>query len=298
MAVNLEWSVRHQIISPQGSLDLNVPIGGVLDSGLGALYLIKPNPYKILPAKLRPVTDSISQADGSSLQPPYIDGLVASLYLEYWVQIDPHNDASDRSPACNGDLRQMGELLTLHLNALRSYSTDPGDDQRLVWYPDSYGDTRLIDSVLLAAWEDPEPFDASGGSGMSVTFELQTPFPYAIDGTEIDTTIAGGDTGTITNAGNAAQSMVTRTHGSTSAFVIENLDTGELLSYDGAAIGGGDYAEIDWFRGTIFLNGSGTNLIAGIDPTASDWWTLPPNTTTNIAVTGGDTDFLTNNAWL
>lgn len=296
MAVNLEWDALHELITPQGAMVWNGAVGGLLDSGKGALFLLKPNPYKIVPAKLRPVTDSISQADGSSLQPPYVDGLVGSFYMEFWVQNDP-NESSDQSPACGADLRQMGELLTLHLNALRSYSADPGDQQRLLWQPTGYGDARLIDSLLLAAWEDPEPFDASGGSGMSVTFELATPFPYAIDATEIDTTIAGGSSGTITNAGNAAQSMVTRTHGPTSAFVIENLDTGELLSYSGAAIGGGDYAEIDWFRGTIFLNGSGANLIAGLDPAATDFWTLRPGVN-NIAVTGGDTDFLSNAAWL
>lgn len=300
----MEWGVRHTLISPEGSLDLNVAIGGVLDSGLGALYLLKPNPYKILPAKLRPVSDSISQADGSSLQPPYIDGLVASLYLEFWVQTDPNEETSDRSPACAADLRQMGELLTLHLNSLRSYSDDPGDDQRLVWYPDGYGDSRLIDSVLVAAWEDPDPFDSSGGSGMSVTFELATPFPYAIDGTEIDTTIDDGDTATITNAGNAAQSMVTRSHGPSSGFEILNNDTGQQVLYSDAldpgslTIPSGHYVEIDWFYGTATLSGgSGTNVIAGIDPTATDFWKLAPGDN-SISVMGADTDFLSNNAWL
>lgn len=303
MSVNLEWGVRHTIVSPEGSLDLNVPICGVLLSGRAALFLLKPNPYKIVPG-FRKTTADISQADGSSPQPPYLTGLVAYLYVEYWTQQDPNEDTSDRAPACEADLRQMDELLTLHLNALRVYAADPDDQQRLVWYPEGYGDTRLIDSVLLDTWEDPEPFDASGGIGFSVTFSLATPFPYAIDGTEIDTTIDDGSSGTITNAGNAQQSMVTRTHGPSSGFVIENTDTGELVSYSDASdpgaltIPSGHYVEIDWFLGTATLSGgSGTDVIAGIDPEATTYWKLRPGVN-NIAVTGGDTDFLSNNAVL
>lgn len=269
-------------------------------SGNYPVYILKPSPYQITPASLRSVTDSLSQADGSSIQPPFIPGMTAELYAEYWVQ--PTHDAGEerRTLACNADLREMDDRLMLHLNSLRQNTTDPGGLQRLMWTPDGYGDDRMIQAVMLAGWPTPTWF-ASDGIGVGVGFALMSPYPYAIDASEIDTDIADGDTAFITNTGSAEQKPVIRAFGPSTGFVIQNLTTGLLLSYDssrpgGAAIASGHYAEINFFAGSIFLDGDGADLIAGLDPTSTDFWTLIHGTQ-EIAATGAAITVLSNNSW-
>lgn len=297
MSANVEWDVEQTILSPYGTLELNqvLPLAG-RDNAF--FYMVREDGYEVAPGKFRPVIDSISQADGSSIQPPYIDGLVATLTVKLYVAT--RGDAGATEPACAEDLRLMNEQLMGVLNSLRRYSDDPNDQQRYLWTPTGLGDRRMITEVILASW----PTVAFDGKEVTVAFSLGTPFPYAIDATEIDTTITDGGSGTITNAGNAAQSMVTRTHGPSTGFVIENTDTGQLLSYSDASdpgalnIPAGHYVEVDWFRGSATLSGgSGSDVIAGIDFSATDFWLLQPGDN-NIAVTGGDTDFLTNNCWV
>lgn len=294
MTVNLEWDVPHAIVSPQGTLHLNIA-GPALSSGLFPVFLIQPTPYSIVPASFRSVRDNISQADGSSLQPPFLSGLLASLDVQYQTQHYP-DDGSDRSPACGADLRQMDERLTLHLNALRSFSSTPTVNQRLQWTPRGYGGDRMITAVLLAAWLAP---DFSNSPLATTSFQIATPFPYAIDAAQTDTAIAAGGTGVVVNGGNATQMPIMRAYGPTSAFVIENQHTAELLSYDGGrpgavSIAAAHYAEIDCFAGTIRLDGTGADLIAGLDPTFTDFFGLVPGSQT-IAATGANIHVLSNN---
>lgn len=293
MPVNLEWAVDHAIVSPQGTLLLNA-LGPWLDSGDRALFLIKSDPYTIVPAKYRQVTDDLSQADGSSLQQPYISGLVASLRIEYWICKNGNRDMAE--PACGADLRAMDELLTLHLNALRTPSPTPDGSQRLIWTPDGYGGDRMLTQVLLAAWPTPAFFDANGGKGVAVTFALATPFPYALDVNEVNTVIADGATVFVPNPGNADYSPVVIVDGPTSEFAITRVDTGEVVSYIGPdAIGPSDSVEIVFFTAAVT---SGTDdLIADMDITVTRFFEIPPGGC-SIQMAGADATVLTHTAVL
>jgi hypothetical protein len=294
MTVNLEWSQPHEIISPYGTLRLNTP-DTPLTSGKLPLYLIQP-PYAIVPANYRAISDNLSQADGSSLQPPFVSGLVASLRVQFWTLL---TEGGDREKACDGDLREMDQRLTLHLNALRDCSADPNTLQRLLWTPEGYGDDRMLIWVFLSAWLAP---DFAESPIVEVAFSLATPYPYAIDATEIQTMIADGASAAIVNSGSAAQSPVIRVYGPSSTFAITNITTGEALSYDssrpgGIAIGSSEYAEIDFFHCSIFLNGNGADLVAGLDPTITTYFKLAPGSQT-IATNGADITVLSNNTVL
>lgn len=296
MACNLEFDVLHTLVSKFGELEM-----GVADLVTGRAYKITSDGYKIVPS-LRVTQDNISQEDGSVLHPRWTSGQVAIMKVEYWV-MDVLDDGTcpDGAPACGQDLHEMDELLTLHLNAIRKQSTDPAVNQRLRWQPTGYGDERMLDNIQLLQIWDPS-YDL-GGAQAAVTFAVESPFPYAIDATEIDTSLDDGIPTGIGNAGNADQSPVVRVAGPTAGFNLENLTTGEKFVYDSgrpgaAAIAAGHFAEIDFFRGTVFLDGDADDLVAGVDPIQTDYWKLGANTTSSIWVVGASATVLSNNAWV
>ncbi len=291
MSVNLEWDAAHALVSPYGSLPLNTP-GPSLSSGLFPVFLIVP-PYTIVPA-MRTTRDNISQADGSSIQPPYLTGLVATINLQYWTQ--PFSgEAAEREAACGQDLREMDERLSLHLNALRACSADPATMQQLIWTPTGLGGTRMLTWVFLASWLAP---DFAESPLVHTSFELATPYPYAIDTTPTVTAIPASGSASITNTGTIGDKPVI-TVGPSSAFTITNETTGETVVYDASRpgaipIGGSDTATIDFFLGSITLN-DGTDLIAGLDPTHTDFFSLDPGATT-LSVTGAGITVVSHNA--
>lgn len=298
---NLEWDAAMTIVSPYlpAGLDLNtvLPLAG-RDNAF--FFMVRPDGYQIVPGKFRSVVDSVSQADGSSLEPPFIDGLVATIKVAYWVE-PRGSDKASRAPACGDDLRLMNQTLMGVLNSLRVWTTDPNNDQRYLWTPTGLAGARrmLTDVLMTGQWPTP---DQSNEPEVSVTFQLGTPFPYAIDLTEVDVVITDGSTDVVTNAGNAAQQPVMRIAGPTTAFTITNSTTGQLIVYDstrpgGTAITGGHYAEIDTFQGSIFLDGDGADLSASLDPAQTDMFPLQPGAQT-IGIDGADLTILTNNAWL
>lgn len=301
---NIEWSAPMSIIGPYlpAGLLLNQPLP--LSGRDNAFYfMVRPGGYQIVPGKFRSVLDSISQADGSSLQAPYIDGLVATMTIEYWIA--PRGDIAALAPACTvedqgttEDARLMDQMLLGVLNSLRHWTTDPNNLQRYIWTPTGAGSDRLLTNVLLASW----PTLTIDPPVVSRTFSLGTPFPYAIDIAQLSPTITDGGSAVLTNNGNAEFSPVMRVLGPSTVFLITNGATGETVSYDGTrpgavAISGGDFAEIDFFQASIFLNGSGADLIAGLDPVATDFFKLAPGPQT-ISITGADVTVLLNDAWL
>lgn len=294
---NIESDVAMSIVSP--FLPAGLPINQQLPlvDGTSYCFLIPPaSGYQIIPGKFRSVVDSISQADGSSLQQPYIDGLVAAMTIEYWETIGS-TDPAARVLACGQTARLMDEMLMGVLNSLREWTTDPNNEQRYIWTPTGAPADRLLTNVLLASW----PTVSIDAREVRRSFSLGTPFPYAIDIAQLSPTIADGTSAVLTNNGNAKFSPVMQVQGPTTVFLITNEATGEIISYDGTrpgavAIGGGDYAEIDFFQGSIFLNGSGADLVAGLDPVATDFFTLAPGDTT-VSVTGADVVVLYNHAF-
>jgi hypothetical protein len=290
---NLEWSVAHTLQTPFMNIDINTASGN--------RYIVQPDTYTIVPS-MRVTQDNISQADGSVLHPRWKTGLVATMKLAFYGGT---GGDSDDAPACGSQLRVMGEDLA---GALTSIQRLTGAAQRLVWQPTGYGDMRMLDQIQVLSWLQPE-YDLEGVE-TAVTFAVESPFPYAIDATEnttmMGTTSAGGSV-VITQAGNTKFSPVVRVNGPTTVFTLTNLsDLDELgnpleIHYDSTrpgahSIAGGHYAEIDFFRGTVYLDGSGTNLIAGIDPTVSDFFHLVPGDN-YLQIVGADCSVLWNNAW-
>ena len=286
-----------EIVSPYlpGGLLLNQLLPVV--DGTSYFFMVRPSGYQIVPSKFRSVIDSISQADGVSIQEPYIDGLVATMTVEYWEAIN--GDISTLTLACAQTARLMDQMLLGVLNSLRVWTADPNNDQRYIWTPTGAGSDRLLTNVLLASWptvalQDPPP-------GVQRTFSLGTPYPYAIDLDQSDPTIDDGGSMVLTNNGNIAFSPIMEVAGPATVFSITNSTTGFALNYDGTrpgavSIGGGDHAEIDFFQGSIFLNGSGADLVAGLVPTTTDFFTLVPGANT-IAVAGADVTVLYNDSY-
>jgi hypothetical protein len=295
VSVNLEYDVPHSLVSPLGEVPINVP-GPYLTNGLDRmLFLLQPNPYKIAPLNLRVTRDDLSQADGTSLQPPYISGLVANLLCQYWVA--KNGNCKTTEPACGEDLRLMDELLTLNLNALRNQGATPDGTQRLLWQPTGVSGRRMLTQCLVAEWMDPQPFSSSGGRGMAISFALATPFPYAVDEDAVNVSLTdGGGPVLIPNDGNAEYSSVVTVPGSTAAFAITRVDTGDVISYVGPdTIPGGQHAEIDFFTASIAEEGN--DLIADLDPTVTVFFLIPPGGV-DVTISGADCTFESRAAWL
>lgn len=298
---NIEWDVAHTLLTPGGNIDINAVAG--------LKFQVQADSYKIVPA-LRVTQDNISQADGSVLHPRWKTGLVATMRIAYWLTADfesddPNENAQDE-PACGQELRLMHESLVSALNSIRRLT---GAAQRLTWQPTGYGDVRMLDQIQLLSWPDPQ-YDLDGREA-SVTFAVETPFPYAIDATEIDTPIADGDTEIVANVGNAGMSPVIIVDGPSSGFTITNLDDvdeqGNPLEvvYDSTrpgalALSGSQSCEIDFFRGTIYRGPTGgpytINLVAGIDPTLTDYFHIVRGNN-RISIAGAGCTVLSNNAW-
>lgn len=299
---NLEYDVPMRLETPGGTVFLNDP-----DPATGDVFRVRFDGYQIIPA-MRVTQDNISQADGSVLHTRYKTGLVATMTVTYFTTVSGTDANSVTvSPACGLQLQSMHQQLVRALNSIQALSQAPGAVQRYFWTPTDYGDERLLDDVQILAW--PNPTYDLDGIEKSVTFSIESPFPYAIDSMEIDTEIAGSASALVTNTGNSDQSPVVKVYGPLTEFVLTNYDdldddgNAKAIVYDSsrpgaAVVAAGHYAEIDFFRGTIFLDGDSTDLIAGIDPTTSDFWVLKEGTANLIGISGAaSATILSNNAW-
>ena len=272
----VEWdSIPFSIVSQFGTLNLN--------ASTGDRYLIDHNTSSA-GADLRVTIDNIPAGDG---------GIVHDPFQSYYAVTLSMNLFKDDKPACATDLNRMYQTFALH--ALGMLHTDG----RLIWTPTGYPQ-RLLDNVRLSA----RPTATQVSEVMvQLVAGFASPFPYAITATQTTTSFAVGATHTITNDGTEPTYPVVKVFGATSAFSLVNNETGLLLSYNaslpGASpIAGGDYVEIDMFRGTAYLNGSGANRKSGIDLIASDFWPITPKPSGNsITVLGASADFLWNQAW-
>lgn len=284
---NLEWEVPHTLTTTEGSLELNQ-----VDAMTGRKYQIQPD-YKIVPA-IRATTDNLAQADGSVLHTRWKTGLVASLTVHYLQTL-----GADESyvPACGATLREMHDDLMLHLNAIRQLN----GTQRLLWVPTDYstggGLERMLDDIELLTWAEP----VRDGTETGVTFSIECPYPYAIDSVQTLTSIASGGSSTLTNSGSSDFLPVMKAYGPTSAFTITNSTTGLAVEYDStrpgaSSIAGGHYAELDFFRGTITLDGNVSFLDAGLVPTTTDFFPLAHGAN-QILASGAAIDVLWNLAW-
>ncbi len=288
---NVEWDVPQTIQCRFGDLDLNVT-----DSVTLLRYQVLPGGYQIVPS-IRVTQQNLSQQDGSQMYPRFKSGLVASMS----IRLQKQNDASGGGyePACGSDLRAMSDRLALWLNSMRSQHY--GQDQRYIWTPTGLGD-RMLRNVELLAWTTPS-FGSDTAPEYIVSFSLESPFPYAVDASDTTTSVSDGDSAEFANNGSADLYPVIKVYGPTDAFTIENTLTALKIEYDAdlpgaASIADGDYAEIDCFKGSVFLNGSGDDLIPGVVPSTTDFFTLIatpegwPFGVNNLTITGADMDVI------
>ncbi len=280
----IEWDQATRLNTPVGDLAINEYVPGV------GYFMADPARCSVR-RSLRATKDSVPQGDGAILHRRFADGIELTVTLELWTRI-----GLDGEKACGQDLRVMLETLGLYLQSILN------GRGRWFWTPSGYGDERMLDE---SRWLVDVARDLQGGL-TSVTFGLDSPFPCFIDSAEqfgSETLVADGGTEIITNAGNHEAYPVIEVYGSTSAFTITNnslIDqNGNPLQivYDGTAIGGGDYAEIDVFKNSIYLNGNQANLKSGIDPAATDFFVLRPGDN-EIDAAGADVQFRFNNSWV
>lgn len=81
----------------------------------------------------------------------------------------------------------------------------------------------------------------------------------------------------VTNAGDARVWPVLRLYGATFAPILENLATGDRLTFPALTIAAGDYVEIRTAPGAraVLLNGT-SSIYSTLDRSASSWWPLVP----------------------
>jgi hypothetical protein len=283
--VIVEWDNDWDLISPFGTLGLNklVPY----KSGELGYYLLDPARCQAGAAR-RITRDNIAQADGEITHRKFKTGYAIELNIQLWETLT--------QPACGGVLRQMADLLDLHLNAIEN------TDGRLVWTPTDWpqGGASPPGRRILDKARSLGPSGSGAGGGFvavvtekdtespltSVTFAVLSPLPYVMDLTQTTTQLY--PTGAVIyNDGNANMWPVIKIHGPCTKVTIQNLDAldenGNVLQlvYDSTlpgavAIASGHYAELDFFRNTIYLDGTGANLKAGINVLQTDFWPIVP----------------------
>lgn len=241
--------------------------------------ILDPASYSIVPGKFRATVDSLSQTDGSSIQAPYIDGLVATLELSYWQVPGPEGE-SEGAPACAAILREMDQMLMGALNSLRTYPTDVSTQQYL-WSPTGLLTRRLLDGVILASW--PTPDFSKGPPEVRRKFQLGCPYPYALtDAPQTTIGIAPGGSVVVTNGGNIAGLPILFIPGPCTFCQVTNVESGLSLTYDSTlpgavAVPSGHTLQIDFHEVSVLLDGNpADDYIAGLDPGASDLWPLVP----------------------
>lgn len=282
----LEWDNAWQLTTPEGNLPIN-QLASVGTTPLG--YYILDRTRCSAGVARRITRTNLPQADGEITHRKFKAGFVLELNVQFWETI-----GSEAVPACGGTLREMGDLLDLHLNAIENA------DGRIQWEPTTWPGTgptlgqRMVDKCRALG-----PSGQGGDSGfvsvvvehdaegplVNATFALLSPLPYAMDVEQITTHMTTG--ATLTNLGTTNFFPVMQVHGPATGFAITNTSVtdefGNELSlvYDstlpGAVpIASGHYAEIDFFRQTIYLDGHFANLKAGINVTLSDFFPLVP----------------------
>lgn len=285
----LEWEVPFTLTTPEGSLPFNQLVS-VGDDALG-FYLLDRS--KCSAGSARRITrQNLAQADGEITKRKFRTGYVFELNAQLW-QVGTDDTAGGAVPACEGALRELGDLLDLHLNAIEN------TDGSLTWQPTPWPSDVMIaeraayqlrslgpsgqnsdgEFVSVAVEEDAE------SPLVDVTFALITSLPYYMDAAESDTDITSG--GTLDNTGNADFFGVLEVYGPTNGFTITNTSVTDeagnplQITYDASLPGAssilsGHYVEIDLFRNTVYLDGNSSNYKPGINVEVTDFWPLVP----------------------
>lgn len=257
-----DWNVPATLASVYGDLSLNATTGD--------RYILMREGCDMW-QDVRAQQLSVPTEDGSLIQERFVTGTRLKLLVGLW-----HND----EPACYDDLTRMVDTISKHAQSM----VKAAFAGRFLWDPDG-DDIRLLDYMQMSDrmqwnWSEIVP---------QVTLTFDSPFPYAIDFTQISTSLPS----TLNNVGNATFYPVFQISGG-GAFTLSNDTTGQAIVFTGSYSG---YAEIDTFRNTIYQNGSGANLKDGIDVQASDFFGLVPGNNV-ISLSGGTGIALWQAAWV
>jgi len=275
------WTTRSILRSPTlGDLVLNEQT--TLANVGECLFLVIPQRCDARRG-MRATVDQKAQDDGDIFHRRFANGVEFDLAVQFWIR-------RESQPACDEDARLMAEALAKWLDSIRN------DDGRYLWTPTGYGDMRMLDA---ARWLTPIKETLVEDAIWEAAFTIDSPFPYVIDATQQE--VAVTTTQNVTNNGNVQHYPVIKVNGAFTDFTITNNTNGQAIVYDDSLpgadpVGGGDYAEIDTSRSTIYLNGDEDNLAAGVDPEFTDYFKLEPGVN-SITITGATATFLVNNAW-
>lgn len=276
-----DWSAAMTLTNPySGTLLLNQLAAD------GYLYLLDESGCQFN-VTVRSTKDDVPQSDGSILHHRFMTGTEMTLAIQLWQ--------NRTQKACDAILSSMVDNLTGSLRSL----LNAGDNQgRLSWAVDGKNERFLDDCRLLvypSYAELPVP---------TVIVTIDSEYPYAQETEATPDSCADGDTVTLTNTGTAAYWPVFRP-GPATAFTITVVNSYGITTQfvyvgagnpGGVAIGGGDCAEINCFRNTIFLavgcgSGDDANLKAGVDELNSDYPFLTPGDN-DVSITGASMDIL------
>lgn len=232
---------------------------------------------------LRVNTESVPSGDGSIFHPRFKDGYQMHVTLQL---------LQSGAVAVDTDLQTLYDELMSHLEAMID------GDGRIQWPIAGGGNDRMLDAIRTL--EIPGP---SGGLPKQFAFAVESPFPYAIDAPQTTTTLVDGTPVTVTRVGSAKKFWpVAKANGPiTGTFTLENLTTGEQLQYDAtlpgaSGIASGHYAEIDFFKKTVTLDGNVSFLEEGVVWSGADFWALAVGAN-SIKLTGAGGQLLYNEAW-
>lgn len=280
MGAVLSWSDPFELVSPLGTLALNT---AVTDVGT----------FRVIPAAssssgdLRVPKRAVPGGDGDIFQRRFKHGYAMSLS----VLLRPDGGTDDWEGR-----QAMYDLLVSHLDALVD------GDGRVNWQPAGEGvDRRMLHECALFMPATPGNWDDKGVV-KTVAFGLESPFPYAISYTQTETILEDGLPETVSMVGTVYRGVHPVFQvGEATEFTITNVTTGKKIVWDStrpgaAAIGAGDYGEIDCFRGTMHLNGDGANLSAGFDLTQTTFLTLVPGEN-EIQIDNADATMLWNSGY-
>ena len=288
MTAVASWEVPFILDTPQGNLDLNTPV--VLPSAASGEFVLIPRSCKAA-IPLRATDSDVPQQDGEVTHRRFYKGFLMNLAIGLFE--------NRNIPACDSLLQEMLDNLMKHVRALTCPPADPNDG-RVYWTPAGQAQ-RMIRNAIL---NEPADVSLAEGGITVVEFQLKSPFPYAWDAAETTTTITSGNSATLTNSGTADFWPVIRVKSTSGTVTITNNDdldddgSPKQIIYDSSFLGvsGANYGEIDTYDGTMFYNGSSTNMTPGFDVASTDMFQIKVGSN-DIDVTGATIDILWQNAW-
>ncbi len=287
---------------PEPIFTLTNPFNGSMDFNVqtaSGLYLLRQSECSFDIA-VRSTKSHVPQADGDILHRRFLTGSTIQLSIQLMESEDKF--------ACGAQLETLLDELS---GALRSLLNAGDNEGRLAWTQDN-GPTRMLDDVRLEVY----PAFTTNGADVVVKAQIDSKYPYAQDLNQTCTFCADGTPETITNDGTAeylpvflvnVEDCPTRTPSASAVndFTITVTQGPNVLQfvYLGNALpggvpisAGGHYAEINTFNNTIYLDGNGANLKAGVDELNSEYMPFPTGTF-DVQVDGCNMIVLSSPAW-